>query len=400
MTQARRNRALFALAALAISSLVCAAALEIALRLTRDSQRFYPYHRNALEVFYPSEAITPGVSGVSYFSTNGFGTRGPEPDGERVRILTVGGSTTACTVLDDSEAWPALLMRYLDEDAGDPRAYWVGSSAIDGHNSQHHLMHALFLLPEIPDLDYVLLYAGLNDMGAWLYEERFDPHYLDDPRHWESRLGESFRVSRFTPDHLPWYKHLETWKRASALKSRVKSLWVAQQRAAGRIEQDAELRWIEEQRARRAGVEKKPVPRAKLDTLPLVLDAYGANLSRFIAAARKAGVEPIFVAQVIQTRFAKDADLSKLWMGAMDGGTSYLSTDDMVALLLKFNERMREVATREMVAFIDLPALLDEQNDLYYDGIHFNENGARAAARSLASELEARVFASSPAELR
>jgi lysophospholipase L1-like esterase len=388
------------LATLAISSLVCAAALEGALRLTRDPQRFYPYHRSALEVFHPSEAITPGVSGVSYFSTNSFGTRGPEPDGERVRILTVGGSTTACTVLDDSEAWPALLMRYLDEDANDPRAYWVGSSAIDGHNSQHHLMHALYLLPEIPDLDYVLLYAGLNDMGAWLYEDRFDPHYLDDPRHWARRLGQAFRVSRYTPDHWPWYKHLETWKRASALKSRVKSLWIARQRDAGRIEQDAGLRWIEGQRARRAKVEKKPVPRAKLDTLPLALDAYGANLAHFIAAARQAGVEPIFVAQAIQARFANDADLSKLWMGAMDGGAAYLGADDMVELLSKFNERMREVATREKVAFIDLPALLDEQNDLYYDGIHFNENGARAAARSIASELAARVFASSPAEPR
>lgn len=400
MTRAGRSRALFALAALLISSLLSTAALEAALRLTRDPQRFYPYHRNSLEVFHPSEAITPGVSGASYFSTNSFGTRGPEPDGERVRILTVGGSTTACTVLDDSEAWPALLMRYLDEDAGDPRAYWVGNSAIDGHNSQHHLMHALYLLPEIPDLDYVLLYAGLNDLGMWLYQEHFDPHYLDDPRHWESRLGEAFRVSRYTPDHWPWYKHLEIWKRASALKSRVRSLWVARARESGRVEQDAELRWIEEQRAKRAEIEKKQVPRAKLDTLPLALDAYAANLSRFIAAARKAGVEPIFVSQAIQTRFARDADLSKLWMGAMDGGTSYLPPEDMAVLLAKWNERMREVASREKVAFIDLPALLEAQTDLYYDGIHFNENGARAAARAIASELEARVFSSSPAEPR
>ncbi len=390
--RSRLASGLLSLALLVVSSLLCFVALEGALRWLRDPQSFYPYHRNALEVFHPSEAITPGVSGVSYFSTNSFGTRGPEPDGERVRILTVGGSTTACTVLDDAETWPALLMRYLDEDANDPKAYWVGNAAIDGHNSQHHLMHALYLLPEIPDLDYVLLYSGLNDMGAWLYAESFDPKYLDDPSHWEGRLGEAFRVSRYTPDHWPWYKRLETWKRASALKSRVKSLLIARQREEGRIEQDAELRWMEDQRAKRAAIEKKQVPNAKLETLPLALDAYGANLERFIAAARRANTEPVFVAQLIQSRFSKDADLDKLWMGAMDGGTSYLSPDDMLSLLAKFNDRMREVASREKVAFIDLPALLGEREDLYYDGIHFNENGARVIARTIASELERQLF--------
>ncbi len=389
--RASARRVVFSLATLVFSALLSLIALEGLLRLVRDPSLFYPYHRNALEVFHPSEAITPGVSGVSYFTTNGFGTRGPEPDGERVRILTVGGSTTACSVLDDSEAWPALLMRYLDEDANDPHAYWVTNSAIDGHNSQHNLMHAIYLLPEIPELDYLVLYTGLNDLGAWLYSEKFDPAYLEDESHWEGRLGESFRVSRYTPAHWPWFKHLELWKRASVLKSRLESLLVARQRERGRIEEDAELRWMVEQRELRAAVRKMQVRHAKLETLPLALEAYAAMLRRIAATSRQAGVEPVFVAQAMQSHFADEAERGKLWMGAMDGGHAYVTPEEMVQLLARWNATMREVASAERIAFIDLPSLLPSGPELYFDGVHFNERGARAAARAIATEFELRV---------
>src|SRR5260221_11368160 len=71
---------------------------EGALRLIRPEDRFYPYLPNMTRYNYPSETITPRVRGISRFTTNSFGTRGPEPNRERVRGWAVGGSTTACDV--------------------------------------------------------------------------------------------------------------------------------------------------------------------------------------------------------------------------------------------------------------------------------------------------------------
>ena len=46
-----------------------------------------------------------------------------------------------------------------------------------------------------------------------------------------------------------------------------------------------------------------------------------------------------------------------------------------------------EVALREGVLFIDLPDLLAGERDLFYDGVHFNEHGARRVARVVADTL-------------
>src|SRR5688572_21902752 len=170
-----------------------------------DSRPVFSYYPNSVAHLYPSEQITPGVSGVTRFSTNSYGTRGRQPTGqERLRILTVGGSTTACTVLDDQETWPAVLERLLDP--GGNNAVWVANSGVDGLLSHHHLMHAKYLLPTLPRIDYVIVYAGLNDMGLWLHRKEFDPDYLRDSDNWSNRVGEAFRWSAYTPADWPIYK--------------------------------------------------------------------------------------------------------------------------------------------------------------------------------------------------
>lgn len=360
---------------------------EIVLRVSRPDDRFYPYHRNSKKLFYPSEQVTPGVSGVSRFTTNSFGTRGPELNGERIRILTIGGSTTACTVLDDEETWPALLMNYLNHGANDPAFAWVTNSGIDGKNTHHHIMHAKYLLPRLPKIDYVIVYAGLNDVGMWLYADKFDPHYLDDPNHWSERVGEAFKVSNYTPKDFPWYKHLELWKSASIAKDIIVSSLETKTNRKGSFAQDAELKWMEEARRERQERQKHFVHRAKMETLPLALQSYRDNLALIVRLVREAGAEPVLVAQAIQHQFLNEEERRRLWMGAMDGGKTYVKEEQMLELLNTFNLGMREIARQEGVTFIDLPDLIQGQHNLFYDGVHFNENGARVMARALADHL-------------
>lgn len=378
------RRVLLRLVALGASALVAVAGLEGALRLLRGPEPFLPYHRNSVRVLHPSEEVTPGVSGPSRFTTNSFGTRGPELAGEPIRILTVGGSTTACSTLDDAETWTALLAARLS--SGAPGRYWVTSSAIDGHNSDHHLMHARYLLPRLPELDWVLYYLGVNDVGSWLYQSEFDPDHLDDPRVFGHRLGEAFRVSHHTPADWPFYKRLEIWKRASVVKDRVLSQRAARS-ASGRIVQDDELRWIAEAQRQAREREQRFVPRAKLETLPAALDAYERNLRRIVAYTRESGAEPVLMAQALLQHTRQPPVASRFWMGVMDEGEAQVRQEQLAELVDRYNQRTREVAASLGVRFADVPALLRDETDLFFDGMHFHERGARAMADALYREL-------------
>ena len=378
--------------AVAVAALVgCVAVLvafEVGLRVWRGNEFFYPHHRNVTRLLYPSEGVTPGVAGVSRFTTNSYGTRGPELQGERVRILTIGGSTTACTVLDDSETWPQRLMDLLT--ATTPGGVWVTNSGIDGKNSDHHVAHAIHLLPNLPRLDYVAVYAGLNDVGAWLYQSDFDPEFLEKPANWDSRVGEAFRVSSYTPASYPAYKRLHLWKMASEVKAAFQS-WRArsEMRDAGVIVQDAELRWIDEERKARAERQERFVAQAKMETLPLAVASYRRNLEAIADNVRAAGAEPIFIAQALSGHLADEEADEDFWMGAMDGGESYVHQQQILQLVARFNQEMAAVARERDALFIDLPALLRNEEHIYYDSVHFNEHGAEVVAARIADALAA-----------
>jgi len=380
-----KRRILLGGALVLLTGIACLAILEFGLRLLRSDDRYYPYYPNSTKLSYPTEAVTPGVTGVSRFTANSLGTRGREPNGrERLRILTIGGSTTADTVLDDTEAWAAVLEHNLDEALGKPGSAWVANSGIDGLNSHHHLVHAKFLVPRLLPLDYVIVHAGANDLGLWMHHEDFDPHYLEDPDNWNGRIGESFRWSWHTPKHWPLYKRTELWKTLSWLKDRVES---ARKADADEIVQDAQLAWLEERRRKRKERESRLLPQGKMAKLPEALDSYEGMLDRIVLALRDHGVEPVLMQQVAQSIFRNQEERDRLWMGEIDGGDAYVSEDQYPAILAEYNRRMAEVAASRGVLLVELPERIEQDASLFYDGLHFNERGARAVARVLADSL-------------
>ena len=356
---------------------------EVSLRIYRDSDRFFPYYPNTVQYHYPSEEITPGISGVSKFTTNSYGTRGREPNGdEDLRILTVGGSTTACTILDDDETWPALLDKALNDKINNPGAVWVTNSGVDGHNSEHHLMHVKYLLPQLPDIDYVIIYAGTNDVGIWLHNKKFDKNYLEDQDNWNSRVGESFRWSAYTPADWPVYKRLEIWK----LASRLKDIYISRRTMANdrAIVQDAQLEWLEDVRRKRQENKERLLPLGKIQSLPDALNSYERTLTAIVQTTREQGSEPILMAQAVQSIFLSQEERDQLWMGVINDGDGYISEDQYPGILDQYNKRMQKVAEVENVLFIDLPAKIDKGHKPFYDGMHFNEWGANAVAKVVA----------------
>ena len=110
----------------------------------------------------------PGIEGESRFTVNSLGIRGPElpPREAAYRILCVGGSTTECLYLDDTESWPHLLMEMLSQQRY-RQPVWVGNIGMSGYSTVHHLK---FLSEDDlrKQIDCVLFMVGANDFGTFL----------------------------------------------------------------------------------------------------------------------------------------------------------------------------------------------------------------------------------------
>ena len=113
-------------------------------------------------------AIVPGVSGTKTVTFNQLGLRGPMPPdhGPAYKIVAIGGSTTQCAILDDSEEWPHLLMDYMKA-SQDTRPVWVGNAGVPAFNTVHHLV-LMQWLPGVLHIDMVVFLIGVNDLAASL----------------------------------------------------------------------------------------------------------------------------------------------------------------------------------------------------------------------------------------
>jgi GDSL-like lipase/acylhydrolase family protein len=384
------RKTVFRLSAFLLAGATALGLGEGVLRIVRERDRFYPYVPRTVTVAYPTPEIAPGVEGPSTFTVNSFGCRGPEPAGERIRMLTVGGSTTACTILDDAETWPATTMTTVNARIG-PETLWVTNSGIDGKRTCHHVAHLRHLAPKIPNLDVVLVYCGLNDVGAWLYVNDYAFGRMDDVDGYANAVGEAFRISDYDPPGLPWYKRTEIWKAAVVAKARYRTRKRMSAHDSGFILEDDRLAWLQSMQEHRQSAEKILVPRAKMDTFPRLLQEYGQNLRTMARLAHESGYRLIFMSQAILWQGLSEEQKKHVWMGAMDQGQAFIREDQMEELVRGANATMQEVAASEQVLFLDLAARIAGHPEYFHDGCHFNELGAREVGTVVADFVIANV---------
>ncbi|MFP5285428.1 MAG: SGNH/GDSL hydrolase family protein, partial [Thermoanaerobaculia bacterium] len=153
--------------ALTLVSLALFLALgEIALRLL-SPDRYYVWEPGTRQIFRPMPSIMPGIEDESRFFINEHGLRGdPFSPGQEYRILAVGGSTTECLYLDETEAWPRLLQERLGP------GVWVGNVGRSGQMTRNHVVQVEKLIRQYPRIDAVLLLAGVNDLMRHLKGDR------------------------------------------------------------------------------------------------------------------------------------------------------------------------------------------------------------------------------------
>ena len=121
-----------------VVTLVSLTLSEIALRSWLPWVGFHRRLPRTIYRFDPSPWAMPGVSQPAEMVINSEGLRGHDSPETRqdYRIVCVGGGTTECLYLDDSETWPALLSKGLREKL--PAPVSVDSAGYSGYASREH----------------------------------------------------------------------------------------------------------------------------------------------------------------------------------------------------------------------------------------------------------------------
>jgi len=330
-----------------------------------------PFIRSA---FPPNLSITtdvepglPGMSGPNRFSTNAAGFRGPElldpkPEGE-VRIFLVGGSSTEGFYLDDAQALHSTVAGALQACFPDRmiRVYNAGKSG--DRTDDHVAMVSQRIVHAEPDV--VVIFSGINDLLAGI-------------------LGYDFR--HLVPSDAPQPFGLTHQVRFLATEFQIpRRLYYLAKRLATRDELDAlqEIPLVSQYGSvvalRRAAPEADSMP-------PVDTASYERSLRTLAGTVQANGASIAFMTQQTTWAGSDSAANAWHWMRLRDGRA--WAGDSLDAALERLNQVKRQVAEEVDAPLIDLVHLLPKSSTYFYDDVHFNPAGARAAGDAVAAALK------------
>jgi len=357
---------LLAVVVLGWTALECAAhVLETSLR---PDKPFHTRGPNLHNTFHPDPAYLQGIEGDSHFTTGTDGLRAAAPPvaAQSIRIITVGGSTTECVYLDDTETWSARLAEYL----GEPKKVRVGNAGISGFDLNDHLQFVESSLA-LEGTAALVVQPGINDLWRFLAKEvetmdygRFEEH-VDAP-------------SEPAPIAVAPYRPLWTRSRVIQLYHTLRQKTPPPEQQEGIGGREYQIR-----RDKRAAAEKT----GELPPLAEGLALYSSRIEGLIAACQRRGVPVLFTTQPVVWR----ADLSveaeaRCWFGWLPDGR-YLTLAALREAMDQYNETLKRVCAERGVPCVDLSPL-NGSEAYFYDDCHFTEAGAEAVARLVGPVLQ------------
>jgi lysophospholipase L1-like esterase len=358
----------------AVSVLATMALLEAVARIVAPSASYFVLVPETDWTIAEAPDVVRGIEGISRYRVNSFGIRGRAfgPDDSEYRILAVGGSTTECAQLDDTEVWTALLENALDPMAPitpitNARRVWVGNVGRSGLTAREHVLHLEHLLPEYPRIDVVLSMVGVNDMLSAL------------------KQGARYQPPPPEPDRARAFVLYPRW---SALWQTVDRLRASYNRSRAFGPDDANG-LTQSRRARQ-------VAEVWIDDLPDLeepLEVYRRNLNAMADIASVKGVRLVFITQPSRWReHMSEEESRELWFGWVGEdwpvAEGYFTTGALERAMAAYNEGLLGVCRERGLDCVDAAATMGPDAALFYDDVHFTEAGSRRLAGVLAAHLK------------
>jgi len=326
-----------------------------------------------------------GVGGTKTFTVNEIGLRGPSlPKQAGVyKIITVGGSTTVCDKLDDSEEWPHLLMQKLNH-GQNHSPVWVANAGVSGHTTVHHLV-LLKTLPILGKVDMLILLIGMNDLSVTLAYDG-DPTQTDleaDAGRFRELVVRGGQSSRF-----PLCRRLRLVQLMRAALNSIRVIFKP-------------LEWqqwkVEDFRKLRASTPVVPIP-----DLHIGLSEYRGRVLALAEQCRVLAVRCLFLTQPSLWRDdLSSAEQRLVWggpVGRWEHHKGYAPIGDLARAMRIYNDTLLDVCQQNQLECYDLASVIPKNVSAFYDDCHYNENGARLVAQDLAAYVLARrPFNNNPA---
>jgi len=314
-----------------------------------------------------------GVSPKITFTVNALGLRGPLPatQGRNFKIIAVGGSTTECGALDDTEEWPHLLMELMNSRQ---KKYftWVNNAGVSGLTTVDHLS-CLRRIPILSQVDLLVFLIGVNDLEASL-------EYGGAP----TQQALERRAELFA-EHAP-YGVMDSGGFFRRLWLYAMTREVLRNMMSRLKHSSSRQPPMSEQSERRAAGPMLPLP-----DLRIGLQEYGLRIRRLDQECRARRLRCVFLTQPSIWR----ADLSReeqqlLWFGKIGGRghvLGYASVGDLASAMDAYNQALLSICRQDHLECYDLASVIPKDTSAFYDDVHFNIGGARRVAEFLAAHL-------------
>jgi hypothetical protein len=326
--------------------------------------------------------IYPGVRGTKSLTINRLGLRGPMPPNQNdraYRIVAIGGSTTICLALDDSEEWPHLLMKEMN---ASQQSYpvWVGNAGVSGKNAVDHLL-LMQWLPGIVHADMLIFMVGMHDMEASVASDGTPTQALLERN--AGYQGDLPSRTRWTGLY-PYYRRLQLFRliRWAGLILKYRLLGSAIDRGL-----DIDVKAYRQKRAAHAIV---PLP--DLDT---GLEEYRGRLLALATRCRSLALRCLFLTQPSMLRSdLSPAEEQLVWFGYIGqwhDPVGYVSVAGLAQAMDAYNGALLEVCQQDGLECYDLASHVPKDTSSFYDGVNFNEAGARLVAHELQRYLLSEV---------
>lgn len=317
-----------------------------------------------------------GVPPIMTYSVNELGLRGPSPprEGRVHKIIMVGGSTTECAALDDSQEWPHLVMQIMN-DQQKQRFVWVGNAGVSAATTVDHFFW-LKRLPVLSQADLLVFLIGINDLQATL-------DFGGAP----TQKVLEYRAER-QAEHAAYESNpQETFFRRARLFALVKeslhNLPAILRRLRGNSTREPKLQFAM-LKARRASL--VPVP-----DLRVGLQEYAQRIRSLEYECRARGVRCAFLTQPVMWRADLPPDEQNLlwmgWVGWKAHRRGYASLADLALAMDAYNQALLSVCREDHLECYDLASSVPRDTSAFYDDCHFNTGGARLVAQFLGTRL-------------
>lgn len=390
----RRRGAIMGLAVVCSTLVVGVGAVELALRYLIPAPKEFRMLLPGTRVFEPDNRFVHGIYGTANYVVNRHGIRGRDfgPDSAEYRILLVGGSTTECGMLDETENWGAIAERALGRTA-DGRRVWVGNVGRSGLTSRDHFVTIRHLLRQYPRMDLVVVLVGVNDLTAALRqgESYQSPPPLTDPAAERMQIRNAFALSpegfreTLTDDFViaptAWYRETRLFQLAKRARTGLRARGVVRGIGGPILG-----RWREHRRSASHSIDQLP-------DLERPLADYRRTLQGIVAEARTAETGILFMTQpALWKKSITPEEEQKLWLGGTgkfqeEPGHAYYSAAALADAMGRYNDVTTSVCGELGLSCLDLAARVPRDTVTFYDDVHFTEAGAKTVGLLLADHL-------------